>query len=138
MHESLQKTRVEEVDIPSVGEEKSSTDIDSRSMRAKQRHSGENLLAEELDQEDSEGFGTSQPSPQLSAQTTHFLQPFDSKVMRDGNDAKKIDFCLLCPELKEQLSNQEGIKMMNKFDDKLQKLVLVIDRMTPNMKVCCN
>jgi len=134
LHETLQKARVEEADIPIIMEPSSGlAGADSRSTRAKRR-SGGNISDEELDQGDSEGDGTSQPLSQMSAVTAHFSQPFDSKVMKDRNDTEKIDFSLLRPELKERLSDREDKKIIKEFDDKLQKLISVIEGMTPNMK----
>jgi len=136
LHETLQKARVEEADIPTIVDT-GSDPTDNRSTRAKRRGRGD-ISDEELEQGESEGFSASQPLSQMSALTAQFSQPFDSKVMKDRNDAEKIDFSLLRSDLKERLSDREDKKIIKEFDDKLQKLLSAIEGMTPNMKVRCH
>jgi len=123
LHETLQKARVEEADIPLIGDN-----------RRAQRQNKENSDGEELDQEDSEQQNPSQSLSQMTEVTTHFSQAIDSRVMKDRNETENIDFSHLPRQLKSRLSDREDKKLTKEFDEKLEKLVSEIEGMTPNMK----
>ena len=120
LHETLQKSRVEEVDLPMVGSRETSSE------------SGP------TDQED-DGMSSSHPSSerntQESAVQTQFSQEDNPKVVQDKHEASKVDFSEMHPELKHRLSDREERKVRKDFDDRLSKIEAEIEGMAPNMKV---
>jgi chromosome segregation ATPase len=132
LHETLQKARVEEVDLPMIDSEESAT----RKTRSG-RHIGESSDDEEM--EDSEEPGAeSQESvarTQNSLQMTQFSQENNPKVIADKNEAAKLDFAKIRSDLKQRLSDREERKVRKEFDDQRTKLEGEIEGMAPNMKV---
>jgi chromosome segregation ATPase len=132
LHETLQKARVEEVDLPMIDSEESAT----RKTRSG-RHIGESSDDEEM--EDSEEPGTeSQESvarTQNSLLMTQFSQENNPKVIADKNEAAKLDFAKIRSDLKQRLSDREERKVRKEFEDQRTKLDGEIEGMAPNMKV---
>jgi structural maintenance of chromosome 1 len=128
LHETLQKARVEEVELPLIGT--GGVKLSARRTRARRRSSqGEE---EELDMTESQN--SSQGATQDSRATTHFSQSDNPIVVRDQMQASKVDFSLMCESLKQRLSDREEKKLRKEFDDKLEKLSADIDAISPNMK----
>ena len=125
LHEILQKARVEEAEIPLLGESNEDV-LDSRSSRAKRR-SGIHEQPEE------EVSSTSINDSQQTA--VHFSQADDSRVVKDRSDTNDINFDHLRKDLKKRLSNQGELKVEKDFEVSIENLGSDLEAMTPNMKV---
>ena len=126
LHETLQKARVEEAEIPLMStDEEGSSDNTSRNSRAHRRGQSD-------DDDESED---QMPMTQGTVISTHFSQHDDSRVMKDRNDTNKIDFSHLRRQLKERLSDRKEMDLQKKFAEDIEKLSAQIEGMTPNMKV---
>jgi structural maintenance of chromosome 1 len=123
LHETLQKARVEEVDLPLVSAEEDPTPS-QRSVRASQRSQTDN---------EEEG-GSSEALTQGT--NDHFSQADNVRNVKNRRDAAKVDFSNLSPELKKRMSDRDEKKMRKNFEDQLAKVAAEIEGMTPNMKVC--
>ncbi len=123
LHETLQKARVDEVELPI-------------------------LDAEDLDEEDDDNYGESQPSEsgtrsssrtniQAATQesSAHYSQRGDAKVAKDRRDAGKVDFSAMDEDLKVRRSASEDDNLKKRFESKILKLTQEIDGIAPNMKV---
>ncbi len=131
LHETLQKARVEEAEIPLLAVELSGQ--------------GDENKDSEKDMDDSDSYESNQRNIQLSQYatqesivTTHFSQPDDSRVVKDKRDASRVDFSELRSDLKQKLSEREEKRIRKDFEDQLIKLSTQIENMNPNMKVQCN
>lgn len=126
LHETLQKARVEKVELPLVGESLGRT----RSRRSR----GGNM-----EDEETQSVGLSQRSASETQESsrglTQYSQADDPAVVRDQNEASKVDFSTLSDDLKRRLSDREERKMRKEFEDKISKISAEIESMTPNMKV---
>lgn len=111
LHETLQKARVEKVELPLIGE----NDEDGL-----------------IEGEEQQGF--SAPLSQESLVSTHFSQGDDELVAKDRRDANKIDFSGLRRELKKRVSDREEKRIKAEFEQKVSKLSSDIEGMNPNMK----
>lgn len=127
LHETLQKARVDEVELPM-------------------------LETEEVDEDDEDDVGGSQASSSRtnsrsrntnsqsatqdsSAYSEHFSQRDDSKVAKDRRDASKVNFSSMDEDLKLRRSASEDDKLKSKFESRIAKLTQEIDGIAPNMKV---
>jgi structural maintenance of chromosome 1 len=129
LHETLQKARVEEVDLPLVREESSS----SRARTTRKRggsQKGNESEGEDVEEE-SQITGT---MTQESGMTTMFSQADYPVVAKDRKDASRIDFSKLRENLKKRLTEREELKLQKEFEDQIEKLVVEIENMAPNMK----
>jgi structural maintenance of chromosome 1 len=134
LHETLQKARVEEVELPKVGDEE---DAPRRKTRSGQRI-GEHSEGEEEQEESEESKRGSESQPastQQSLQMTQYSQENNPKVVRDQTEAAEIDFNKMDSDLKQRLSDREERKVRKDFEDKLSKIEAEIEGMRPNMKV---
>lgn len=127
LHETLQKARVEEAEIPLLAVELSGQ--------------GDENKDSEKDMDDSDSYESNQRNIQLSQYatqesivTTHFSQPDDSRVVKDKRDASRVDFSELRSDLKQKLSEREEKRIRKDFEDQLIKLSTQIENMNPNMK----
>ena len=129
LHETLQKARVEEAEIPFVGFDDAEDTVDhsSRNSRAHRRSQGADEDAEEPD--------SSQQLTQGTHASAHFSQHDDSRVMKDRNDTNKIDFSRLRKQLQQRLSDRKERELQKTFADDIEKVSAQIESMTPNMKV---
>ena len=100
LHETLQKARVEEAEIPLLADELKDQDDEDKDS--------------EKDKDDSDSYESverniqlSQYATQESIVTTHFSQPDDSRVVKDKRDASRVDFSKLRSDLKQKLSERE-------------------------------
>jgi structural maintenance of chromosome 1 len=129
LHETLQKARVEKVELPTVG------DRGSRRLTRSGRHIGESS-DEEVDSE-SEGSPSTQPMQertQNSLQMTQWSHDSNPKVAADRNEAEKLDFSRMRADLKEKLTDREERKVGKAFEDARAKIEAEIEGMAPNMK----
>lgn len=129
LHETLQKARVEEAEIPLLGADDADeiTDQSSRTSRANRR--GQN-------DDDTEDLGSSELMTQGTVISTHFSQHDDSRVMKDRNDTNRIDLSRLRKELKQRVSDRKEKELYKKFAVDIEKVTSQIEGMSPNMKVC--
>jgi structural maintenance of chromosome 1 len=141
LHETLQKARVEEVELPMVGSPNNRA-IGSRRNRSRRFSSGDDEEEEGSDDEESGTEVMTQPSAttempftQESRTHTHFSQRNNPVVVRDQREASKVDFSEMRDDLKHRLSDREEKKMRKEFDDKIEQVSAEIERITPNMKV---
>ncbi len=138
LHETLQKARVEEVELPLVGAEPAVGAVRTRSKRKAARDDDED---EEEEEEDSSERSTSQRPPTQGTMTqetqsnVQFSQADNPRVMRDKREAAKVDFSGLSSKLKQRSSDREEKKIRKDFEDQLVKITDDIERITPNMKV---
>ena len=128
LHETLQKARVEEAEIPLLGGDDTDevTDQSSRNSRAKRR---------EHQDDDTEDPGSSELMTQGTVISTHFSQHDDSRVMKDRNDTNRIDFSHLRKQLKERVSDRKEKELHKNFAHDIERVTAQIEGMTPNMKV---
>jgi structural maintenance of chromosome 1 len=132
LHETLQKARVEEVDLPM---------IDSEGSAARKTRSGRTIgdTSEDDMEEDEEVASESQQSEartQNSLMMTQFSQENNPKVIADKDEAAKVDFSKMRADLKQRLKDREERKIRKDFEDQRTKLEGEIEGMAPNMKVC--
>jgi structural maintenance of chromosome 1 len=141
LHETLQKARVEEVALPSVGGE--GTSSKRRRRKEDDDESGDESAEESSPMRGSQGSSGSgmrggshqQLHTQDGGSRTKYSQADNSVVVRDQKIAQKVDFSGLSESLKQRVSDREEKKMRKTFDDKLVKLASDLAAITPNMKV---
>ena len=104
LHETLQKARVDEVDLPLVRSTNDEEDED------------EDLMSQE------------------SNLSTHFSQRDDVKVIKDRKDAGRVDFEQLDRKLRKRLSDRDEKKLRKEFEDQINKLAAQIEGMSPNLR----
>lgn len=130
LHETLQKARVEEAEIPLLGADDTDadeiTDQSSRISRANRRGQNDG---------DAEDLGSSELMTQGTVMSTHFSQHDDSRVMKDRNDTNRIDLSRLQKQLKQRVSDKKEKEMHKTFADDIEKVTAQIEGMSPNMKV---
>jgi len=123
LHETLQKARVDEVELPMLDAE----DMDE----------------DEEDEAESSQVSTSRSSRRNSTQSAtqestassqHFSQREDSKVVKDRKEAGKVDFSTMDEDLKMRRSASEEDKLRKKFEGKISKFTQEIEGIAPNMK----
>jgi len=126
LHETLQKARVDEVELPMV-DEIAVPDYDGvgELERSESSESAHARRSSHL----------SQHATQESTVSSHFSQREDSRVAKDRRDAGKVDFSGMEEELKMRRSASEEDKLRKKFDSKISKLSAEIEGIAPNMKV---
>mmetsp|Transcript_13150 Transcript_13150/g.27812 ORF Transcript_13150/g.27812 Transcript_13150/m.27812 type:complete len:1101 (-) Transcript_13150:41-3343(-) len=125
LHETLQKARVDEVELPMV-DEIAVPDYDGvgELERSESSESAHARRSSHL----------SQHATQESTVSSHFSQREDSRVAKDRRDAGKVDFSGMEEELKMRRSASEEDKLRKKFDSKISKLSAEIEGIAPNMK----
>ena len=131
LHETLQKARVEEVELPLIRSKSSGGR--TRSNRNVEEDDDEDMEAEEESQLASTQ-ALSMPMTQESGLTTMFSQGDYPAVAKDRKDTAKVDFTKLRANLKKTLSDREENKLKRDFEDQINKLTVEIEGMTPNMK----
>ena len=142
LHETLQKARVEEVELPLVSD--SPQQGRTRAQRLSEGlHHQEDESGEDNDEDEaqsSQRASTQQSGPdsfpftQDSRTETHFSQADGAAVVRDRDKASKVDFMVLREDLKHHLSDREERQMRKEFDEKIAKITADIEAITPNMK----
>jgi len=126
LHETLQKARVEKVELPLVG--------DRRNRRTRSGRAIGESSEEEDEGEDSMRTDSSQERTQNSLQMTQWSHDSNPKVAADRNDAEKLDFSLMRNDLKEKLNDREERKVRKEFEDTQAKIDAEIEGMVPNMR----
>jgi structural maintenance of chromosome 1 len=128
LHETLQKARVEEVDLPVLGVGNTSTNISRFDRNVED--------GGDTEMEDDEGSSPeSQETDNSFPPATQYSQEDHPKVVADKNDAAKLDFSKLRPELKKRETDREESELEKLFQDKRMKLDAEIESIAPNMKV---
>jgi structural maintenance of chromosome 1 len=120
LHETLQKARVEEVELPLIAE---------GSAEARGAEEGEDGTSE------SQRTATQDSRGQESRGMTQFSQDDNPKVVSDRHEVSMVNFSEMHPELRQRLSDREEWKVKKDFDDQLAKIDTQIQSMAPNMKV---
>jgi structural maintenance of chromosome 1 len=133
LHETLQKARVEEVDLPMIGDE---TEGRTRSARRRSVGQGDDDDEEEEAKESQPTMGTdSQPFTQEGGRgVAHFSQATDTVVVRDQEKASNVDFSGLKQSLKQRVSDREEKKIRKEFEEKLAKISADLETLSPNLK----
>jgi structural maintenance of chromosome 1 len=130
LHETLQKARVEEVELPLL------TDDGRRTTRSGRRLGDSD---DEYEMEEDEDRLFTQPQSSSSGPTQYSQDNFSSsqneKVTADNDEASKVDFSKMRNDLKQRLGDREERKVRKEFDDTRLKLEGEIEGMVPNMKV---
>jgi structural maintenance of chromosome 1 len=143
LHETLQKARVEEVELPLIGQNRLSSGS-GRTTRSG-RHIGESSdegMDNDEDEDEDEPLD-SQPTQNTTPSATQFSQEDHPKLLADKQDAATIDFSKLGSDLKQRLSEREERQVRKDFEEKRMKLEAEIESIAPNMKVsisfvsCC-
>jgi structural maintenance of chromosome 1 len=122
LHETLQKAKVDEVDLPMASTDDMEEDDDDD---------------DEVEGSDLSGGRRSRRSSQQSTtqDSTHFSQRSNSMVVKDRKDASNVDFSNMDEDLKMRRSAAEKEKLQQKFESKISKLNQEIEGIAPNMKV---
>jgi structural maintenance of chromosome 1 len=131
LHETLQKARVEEAEIPFAGDaEESESNISnsSNSQLIPKRRSSRSKS------EKSDSQGSSDPQTQGTFASMHFSQADDSRVVKDRHDTDRIDFSSLREDLKNRLSDKKEKDLLKRFEDSIESISAQIEGMAPNMK----
>lgn len=141
LHETLQKARVEKVELPLVGANREPGALGRTRSRRSRRGTQDEDDEEEEEEEAEDSQEMSQESESMSQTMTsesrtrtQFSQAENPVVMRDQQQASKVDFSRMREDLKRRLSDREEKKMRKEFEDKLSKIVADIESITPNMK----
>ena len=133
LHETLQKARVEEVELPLVGQNRASSGS-GRTTRSG-RHIGDGSDEDMDDDDDDEEPFESQPTQNTAPSATQFSQEDNPKLLADKQNAANIDFTKLGSDLKQRLSEREERQVRKDFEEKRMKLEAEIESIAPNMKV---
>lgn len=123
LHETLQKARVDEVELPMLDVEDMDEDDDGNNGESQPSESGTR----------SSSRTSSQSATQESS--AHFSQRGDSKVAKDRREAGKVDFSTMDEDLKMRRSASEDDNLRKRFESKISKLTQEIEGIAPNMKV---
>ena len=136
LHETLQKARVDEVELPTLG----AGDAGGEEEDAE----GGGGVSESQGSSRSSRRRASQPSETQESlvSSQHFSQGEDAKVAEDRREASRVDFSTMDEDLKMRRSAAEDDKLRKKFEVKISKLTQEIEGIAPNMKVgdflaCC-
>lgn len=125
LHETLQKARVEKVELPLVGR---TGPLRSRRSRRSQSQTGEDGVSQISETQESSNVPT----------MTQLSQENYPAAVQDQQQAAQVDFEGMDAALKKRGSDREDRKIRKDFEDKVVKLTSEIDNITPNMKVCTN
>lgn len=128
LHETLQKARVEEAEIPFVD------DVDDSESNVSSSHSSQSKRKKRSSRSESESQGSSDPQTQGTMASMHFSQADDSRVVKDRNETDRIDFSSLREDLKNRLSDKKEKELLKRFEDSIESISAQIEGMAPNMK----
>lgn len=126
LHETLQKARVEKVELPLVGR--------SGTLRSRRSRGGHGTQTDEEGMSSSQ-FAESQESSNMPSMTQISQENYPAAV-QDQQQAATVDFTSMNELLKRRGSDRDERKTRKEFEDKITKLTSEIDSITPNMKVC--
>jgi len=120
LHETLQKARVEEVELPMIDEaEMDGSDSEGESGTQSRSRCGS---------------GGSKSNSMTQESMPHFSQANNAKVVKDKEAASKIDYSQLDAEMRQRPSDREERRMKKDFEDQLNTLASAIENTAPNMK----
>jgi structural maintenance of chromosome 1 len=131
LHETLQKARVEKVDLPMAG---AAGALRPRRGRRGRHAQDENEDDDEMMQSDTENEAVSQESTR-SRTITQFSQHDNPVVVHDQEQAAQVDFSGMTEALKRRGSEREEKRVRSEFDEKIAKVSTDIENITPNLKV---
>jgi len=123
LHETLQKARVDEVELPML-------DAEDMEEDEEQEAEGSQVSSSRSSRRDS----TQSATQDSTASSQHFSQREDSKVVKDRKEAGKVDFSTMDEDLKMRRSASEEDKLRKKFEGKISKFTQEIEGIAPNMK----
>ena len=66
---------------------------------------------------------------------TQFSQADNPVVVRDEQDAAKLDYSALRSSLKQKTSDREEKRLRKEFDEKVMKIQTELEKIVPNLKV---
>ncbi|KAL9184441.1 hypothetical protein ACHAXT_002527 [Thalassiosira profunda] len=125
LHETLQKARVDEVELPMLDEGDEMDEDDDEE-------------AEDSQMTGSTTQRSSRRSSSLSATQESLSQHYSNReapnVSKDRKEAGKVDFSTMDEDLKVRRSASEEDKLRKKFESKISKLTQEIEGIAPNMK----
>lgn len=128
--ENLQRARLEEVFLPVIGEDGSPA-ISGRTTRSGRRIGTDD---KEDEKEENEEMFDTQETDNTIPSATQYSQEDNPKVVADKNEAERLDFSKLRPDLKERLSDREVAQVKKDFEEKRMKIDAEIEGIVPNMK----
>lgn len=129
LHETLQKARVEKVDLPMVGQ--------GNALRSRRGRRGRHTQDEDDDDlmlSDTETEAVSQESTRTRT-VTQFSQHDNPVVVQDQEQAAQVDFSEMTEAMKRRVSDREEINVRAEYEDKISKVSNDIESITPNLKV---
>ena len=129
LHETLQKARVEEIQLPHVGDRRTSKTRSSRRLRAEEDEESEPDDVSSVDEMQSEAF-----TQGTTRSRHHYSQASDPVVVRDQEKAADLDFSDMKKELKQRLSDREEKTKRKEFESSIADIAAKIESITPNMK----
>jgi structural maintenance of chromosome 1 len=136
LHETLQKARVEKVELPMASLNGGSRALGGRRRARRSRLDDDD--DEEMDDASqpttNESQGASLTTTQDSRGVTQYSQSDNPVVLRDQQEASTVDFSKMSDHLKKRLNDRDEKKKRKDFDDKLNKIIADIESITPNMK----
>lgn len=113
LHETLQRARVEEVELPMLDDNSSSTgDAQSQTTRS----------------------SNSQAAATQDSSMPHFSQEDSRKVVKDKRTMSKINYAGLKEEMKQRPSEKEEKRMKKEFEERINSVIAEIEETSPNMK----
>jgi structural maintenance of chromosome 1 len=134
LHETLQKARVEEVELPLIDSEGSSQ-RKTRSGRPIGENDQDDMDEDEEDSPESQDSQERTQNSALATQMSQYSNDNNPKIVADKNEAAKLDFSRMRPDLKQRLGDREERKVRKEFEDARTKIEGEIEGMVPNMKV---
>lgn len=134
LHETLQKARVEEAQLPVMDPENAARRL-TRSGREIGGSADDEDEQMDSETDDSPGtLPTNTARSQSSLQMTQWSQDSNPKVVADRDEASKLDFSKMRSDLKERLTDREERKVRKEFEDERARIDAAIEGMVPNMK----
>ena len=138
LHDTLQRARVDEVDLPSIQEGSRHGSLVGTASQGSDDDEQDETESSEPFSRISSSRATQPLMSQNSAVSIHFSQKDDAGVVKDHRDVSLIDFSSLRSQLKQRLKDREEKKLRSKFEQQICKLAGEVEGMNPNMKVCYN
>jgi structural maintenance of chromosome 1 len=147
LHETLQRARVEKVELPVVLENdaddpntSNENALEGRTTRSSRRSSTSTRGHQKHGENDNAAVSESQDVATTTQDTssrgvTQYSQDDHPIMVRDQEQASKIDYSKLNTNWKRRASERDEKKIRKDFEDKIQKLISEIEKITPNMKV---
>ncbi|KAL7551006.1 hypothetical protein ACHAWF_014212 [Thalassiosira exigua] len=126
LHETLQKARVDEVELP-MPDEGDEMDEDEEGAEGTQ-------ASETATRSSRRSSTQSETQESTTSFSQHFSQREAPNVTKDRRDAGRVDFSTMDEDLKMRRSASEEDKLRKKFEGKISKLNQEIEGIAPNMK----